>query len=66
MKQGLFFYRVRVGRNDLVIIQRIQNAGDIFADSAYTGLALGYQTTMGAQKTLHLPALCLLPEHGLF
>ena len=66
MKQRLFLYRVRIRRDDLVVIERIQNAGDISADGAYTGFALGYQASMGAQKALRLFVLCLLPEHGLF
>ena len=66
MKQGLFLYRVGIGRDDLVVIQRIQNAGDILADGAYAGFALGNQAAMRTEKTLHLPALCLFPEHGLF
>jgi len=58
MKQRLFLYRVNVGRTNLVIIQRIQDAVYIFPHPAMTESAVGYQTPPRTQSALHLFIFC--------
>lgn len=49
MKQRFFLYGVGVGRDDFVVIERIEDTSDILANSASADFAFGYEAAMGAQ-----------------
>jgi hypothetical protein len=66
MKQGFFLDRVGIGRNDLVVVERIQNAVDIPANSASARFTLGNQASVRTQKALYLFILGRFPQNCLF
>jgi hypothetical protein len=66
MKQGLFLDGVGVGRDNLVVVERIQDAVDIFTDGASARFAFRYQAAVRTQKALRLFAFRRLPQDSSF